>query len=100
MMTTGDVAKVLRCCPRTVELLALAGDLLGEETWGGQWIFRRREVEAFQARTGGRLVPTRPRLWRQLRLRFPSPHRAQPLPWGPFRMLRASLQSRKARRVG
>lgn len=57
LLTTADVARVLRVSARQVRTWAAAGDLVGEETWGGQWVFARRDVEAFWVRTGRRLTP-------------------------------------------
>lgn len=101
-LSTGDAAIVLRCTRRIVQLLAAAGELVGEPTWGGQWIFRKCDVEAFRHRKGGRVMPepgvvtkARP----QQSLRFPRPRRTRPAPWthAPgFRpvMLRAGLKAK------
>lgn len=90
LMTTADVARILKVSARMVRAWAAGGELLGDQTWSGQWVFTKGDVEAFWHATGGRSV--RPRAVSstgQLPLPVSAPRIRRPTPrpwtWAQFR---------------
>jgi excisionase family DNA binding protein len=88
LLTSADAARVLKVSDRMVRYWAGAGELVGVQTWSGQWVFTRADVEAFWRATGGRMV--RPRAtstqlvlpMRASKIRRPTP---RPWTWATFR---------------
>lgn len=48
LMTTAEVAEILRCSTRTVTILCRTGDLAGVRT-GGRWLVPASSVDAYLA---------------------------------------------------
>lgn len=57
--TTATVAQRLEVTPQWVRTLARSGDLLGERTEAGQWLFRREDVWRYRQRQDDARVRSR-----------------------------------------
>lgn len=89
-LTTSDVSRVLKVSDRQVRAWAAAGELVGEEAWGGQWFFVKRDVVAFWTASGGRMARPGARATGQLALplrptRIQVAPKPQPWTWARFR---------------
>jgi len=58
-MTTATAAERLEVSTRWVQKLARAGDLIGERTESGQWVFRREDVGRYRDRQDDARVRSR-----------------------------------------
>lgn len=99
LLTTADVCRVLKVSDRMVRYLAAAGELQGEQTWSGRWVFVKRDVVAFWTATGGRAALQRRGVTAtgQLPLPVAAPRirRPKPLPWT-WARFRPALRMAKA----
>ncbi len=62
LMTTAEVAVMLRSTPKTIRRAIQAGRLPAQKLWDGNWRVRRADVEALIARrsTVPSVVPSTP----------------------------------------